>query len=970
MIGRRALQLRRDFPRVLLAALLFTVAVAVYHAVRLRQEALESHRTMAQGIARVGERELTVTLHMLDRILETRAEQWADGGYLNAADFEQRLRGDLTGVAALRSFSVIGVDGNVLASTLPEFAGRRLGAQAVQTLNGGAEGAQMRVSIPWVGRDLDDGIPAAAKIDVTRTPFFFTLMRRGQAPGRRFVISATLNPEFFSSFFATMAAREEFAVELYRYDGLMLLTTGNDARGPGYSAAGEPIFAQLLADREIGVLPQDASSGESCILAFHASRNYPLVVVARLPQQAVLADWRAEMKRLAAAVSFAFACLLLLGYLWHRQQRRRREEQLAARAELETAARVFDSAYDGILITDAERRILRVNRAFTKITGFTEDEVRGRAPSAVAPELHDGPFYELIWDSVGEHGVWDGEVLSRRKNGEIFPQQLTVSAVRDTEGKISNYIGLFSDITERKRAEAELLRAKDVAESANLAKSRFLATMSHEIRTPMNGILGMAQLLMMPDLTEAERLEFARTVLSSGETLLALLNDILDLSKVEAGRLELQESVFEPEQVLGDTVRLFSEAAQQKRLSLSQTWHGLPGRRYRADPVRLRQMLSNLVSNALKFTEHGEVCIDAEEIPGPGNRVTLRFSIQDTGIGIATDAQSRLFQPFTQLDSSTTRAAGGTGLGLSIVRNLAQLMGGEAGVQSVPGRGSRFWFTLQAQVLAEGEDAQVATREMDSAVVSASRPRLRGRVLVVEDNLTNRHVVQAMLNRLGVESESAENGALALDLLTHGTPPAMVLMDCRMPVMDGLVATVKLREWERENQRPHLPVVALTANAFPEDRDDCLRAGMDDFLAKPVSLGDLRAALQRWLGPVAVVPGADLAETFARASLITRNDGDPELAKIAAQAYMEDSAFLLDAACRGVETAQTETALQQLTNLRAAAGAVCADALVASCKRIESELQSGARVAAVALLGTLRRRAAELELALADFLAR
>lgn len=960
---------RQDFLFVLLVAVLFTVAVAFYHAVRLRQEALETHRQMAQGIARVGERELTVTLHMLDRLLETRAQEWGDNGYLGAADFEERLRADLTGLAALRSLSVIGVDGVVLASTQPELTGRRLGEEAIRTLNGGQEGMQMRVSTPWVGRDLADGVPAAGKIDVTRTPFFFTLMRRSQAAGGRFLITATLNPEFFSSFFATMAAREDFSVELYRYDGVMLLTTSVEPRGPGYSAAGEPVFARLLADREIGVLPEDASSGERCIVAFHASRTYPLVVVARLPHDALLADWRAEMKRLVAAVGLALGCLLLLGYLWYRQQRRRREEQLAARAELEMAARVFDSAYDGILITDAERRILRVNRAFTKITGFAEEEVRGRDPSAVAPDLHDGPFYDLVWAAVSEHGVWDGEVLSRRKNGEIFPQQLTVSAVRDTEGYISNYIGIFSDITERKRAEAELRRAKDVAESANLAKSRFLATMSHEIRTPMNGILGMAQLLLMPNLTETERQEYARTVLSSGETLLALLNDILDLSKVEAGRLDLQEAVFEPEQVLGDTVRLFSEAAQQKRLKLREVWHGLSGRRYRADPVRLRQMLSNLVSNALKFTEQGEVRIDAEEIPGEGDRVLLRFSVQDTGIGIAPDSQVRLFQPFTQLDSSTTRAAGGTGLGLSIVRSLAQLMGGDAGVQSVQGKGSRFWFTLQAQVLSEGEDSRANAREFEPAPAPLPAGRLRGRVLVVEDNLTNRHVVQAMLNRLGVESESVPNGAMALDLLTHGTPPALVLMDCRMPEMDGLVATARLREWERDHDRPRVPVVALTANAFPEDREDCRRAGMDDFLAKPVSMGDLRAAVQRWMGRVVVAPGIETAETFDRDRLVTRNDGDPELAKIAAQAYMADSAILLDAACRSTETAETETALQQLSSLRAAAGVVCADALVASCRRIEIELQSGQRVAAVALLGSLRRRAAELDLALADFLA-
>ena len=394
--------------------------------------------------------------------------------------------------------------------------------------------------------------------------------------------------------------------------------------------------------------------------------------------------------------------------------------------------------------------------------------------------------------------------------------------------------------------EDSLRRARDQADASNRAKSVFLATMSHEIRTPLNGVLGMAELMLEPTSSERDRQQFAQSILRSGQTLLTLLNDILDLSKVEAGKLVMAPQPFDPRELIEEIAGLYTEMARGQNIALRADWQGAARVLYRADPVRLRQMLSNLVSNAIKFTPSGEVVIVGRELRRSGDEAWLEFSVRDTGIGIAQDLVATIFEPFSQVDGSDARKFAGSGLGLSLVRGMARAMGGDMGVESSPGQGSRFWFLIPVgwadltQAAAQGA-AQSTAAHQDGELLAGRH------VLVVEDNETNRFVLRAMLDKLSILVTEAADGRQALTALGDGHQFDLVLMDCQMPVMDGFETTAALRKLEQERHWSRLPVVALTAGAFDTNRERCLAAGMDDFVTKPITRAMLRETLSKWL---------------------------------------------------------------------------------------------------------------------------
>ncbi len=443
--------------------------------------------------------------------------------------------------------------------------------------------------------------------------------------------------------------------------------------------------------------------------------------------------------------------------------------------------------------------------------------------------LRDAPMMAFVGVASRDYlGGWRSEAI---KSAAIALGFMVLSLISG-----GNLFRLLQQAEKREQALQE----------ASLAKSRFLATMSHEIRTPMNGILGMAQLLTAPDLPAAEREEYVEVILQSGQTLMTLLNDILDLSKIEADKLELESIPFTPAGIAQECQMLFAKAAMDKGVRLRAESDPTGRQTVCGDPSRLRQMLSNLISNAVKFTYAGEIVISVREIERDDSGSLLEFAVSDTGMGIPADKHRLLFVPFTQIDSSTTREFGGTGLGLSIVRYLAERMGGSAGFESIVGKGSRFWFRIRAQQVTTDSAAVAAPERLEEAF-PLPPPDERRRLLVVEDNATNRAVISAMLKKLGFAFETANNGQEAIEMIEAGAQAELVLMDCQMPVMDGLEATRHIRAWEQENGKPRLPIIALTASAFEEDRERALAAGMDDFLTKPLVLRHLTTALETWL---------------------------------------------------------------------------------------------------------------------------
>ncbi len=528
----------------------------------------------------------------------------------------------------------------------------------------------------------------------------------------------------------------------------------------------------------------------------------------------------------------------------------RRTARLAAASEREhTKFRtLFETNTDGIVILDqhaftdcnpATLEMFHMNRVEDFLKRRPEDLGLEDQPCGTPPYI----LAERHIREAVEKGHAVFHWTAKRPDGSAFPAEIALHAMT-LDGK-PVIQAIMRDVSSQREAEAALEAARDTALAAAEMKSQFVANVSHEIRTPMNGIMGMTQLLLSSPLNARQK-EYAQTIAQSAEALMGVINDLLDFSKIEAGRLTLESIDFNLNGLLKDVLELYIPRADAKNLALRlERDEHLPAW-VRGDPLRVRQILLNLLDNAIKFTQQGEVRLVAETVPDQADQI--RISVKDTGIGMSEVAQGRIFKAFSQADGSVSRKFGGTGLGLTICRQLAELMGGELTLDSAPGKGSAFHLCLPMPASeAPGQDTR------DEQTLVTRFPDVT--VLVAEDNPVNQKLIRFMLENLGIKVKSADDGRMAYDMLAK-TRVDLVLMDCQMPEWDGLTASRAIRAREAEEKRGHLPIVALTANAMVGYAEVCREAGMDDYLTKPIREEELAEALARQLPGRAVVESA------------------------------------------------------------------------------------------------------------------
>lgn len=506
---------------------------------------------------------------------------------------------------------------------------------------------------------------------------------------------------------------------------------------------------------------------------------------------------------------------------------------------------------DGVVITDANLngdgpKVVYVNDAFTDISGYSAEEVIGKKFCIFRKAETDKEILNQLENSLKKGQPFQTEIQNYKKNGTPYWLDISIIPVKNNKEEVTHFATIERDITAYKSATIELIKEKENAEAANHAKSEFLANMSHELRTPMNGIMGLSEILIHSDLND-EQLENATHVYKSSEVLLSLLNDILDISKIEANEVVIENIAFDISSSVESVLKLFEVSAQEKGLGLSFEIDSNVPTYIKSDLGRVHQILRNLLGNALKFTNEGYVKVFVELVE-KGKNTFIHFSVQDTGLGIPEDKLTAIFEKFSQVDASVTRKFGGTGLGLAITQQLVSLLGGDVGVNSKMKEGSTFWFAIPLVVATHG------LKSMDSLNHSLEKYEnikipLESHILIVDDHPLNCLLLSKILKNLGmVNIDIAEDGVEALDKISQNQYN-LVFMDCQMPNFDGYQTTLEIREREAESGDDYrLPVIALTANAMLGDEEKCLKSGMDDYLSKPIKKNSIEKSLKIFIG--------------------------------------------------------------------------------------------------------------------------
>jgi PAS domain S-box-containing protein len=655
-------------------------------------------------------------------------------------------------------------------------------------------------------------------------------------------------------------------------------------------------------------------------------------------------------------------------------EQKQTEQKLQELLTLQRA--IVDSANVAIISMGPDGLVRNFNATAERLLGYRAEEVIGRA----SPEIwHDPGELQRIADEIeretGEAvepggavlrwgletgGVVEHELTHIRKDGSTFRGALSITPLRASGAEITGYMGVIQDITERRLVEDTQRLAREEAEAANRAKSQFLANMSHEVRTPLNGVLGVTAMLLETDL-HAEQRQLAEIVLTSAEGLLSIVNDILDFSKIEAGRTDLEKIDFDLSALLRSVSELQTARANEKCLTIETEIAADVRPRLHGDPLRLRQVLNNLLGNAIKFSDHGQIRIVVRVEREAADEMMLRFDIADCGVGVPLEKQAKIFEPFSQADVSTTRLFGGTGLGLSICRHLVELMGGCIGVQSDPGCGADFWFTASFGLAAEIEE-KVGSFDAEGI---APLPKLR--VLLAEDSAINRLVATHQLRKLGCDVEAVDDGQQAIDL-TAAMRFDLVLMDCQMPVLDGYAATAAIRAREAR-EGSYTRIIALTANAMKGEKERCLTAGMDGYLSKPFRPAELHslidAVMRRVEQPLLDLPedaplNAMVIAELRRESVDDEGDHFPEYVELFCEAVADAKRDLAEA------SGDLEALRSVAHRLRGASANFGAIRLMALCAGIEQHAAAGNLLETVDLLEPLRSELSRVVAALRE----
>ncbi|HEV2559458.1 MAG TPA: ATP-binding protein [Microvirga sp.] len=805
--------------------------------------------------------------------------------------------------------------------------------------------------------------------------WMLTMSRRlsGEGHPNRFIAVALVKLGEIQAFYDSIATGPDDSIVLYRSDGVLLAQHPLNPADLGRDLSASPLFTEHLPSAPPGTYQTVSEArGATHIVSYARLPGLPLVMVATLNQDEALAEWRRNALRNLALSALTILLVLGLGGLVGREVRRRDAAEAELKRQTALVQATLENMDQGLLMFDADERIRVHNRRVADLLDIPAHVFAGAT-------FRDIRQYQLDNDEFANSDpkfktwVSEGGVAGMRHTYERVRPNGTVLEIRTVPLADGGAVRTFTDITSRKTAEIALEEAKGLAEAArshaervSQAKSEFLASMSHEIRTPLNSILGFTDLLLHSGDLPPDKQRYSERIRSAGLALLTVVDDILDFSKIEAGRVELEPAPFRLAALIDNSVSIIKGTAAGKKLAVDVTLdRDLPDW-ILADEARLRQVILNLLNNAVKFTPRGSVTLTVGQDTPEGPRRRLRFSVTDTGIGIPKDKQGRLFQRFSQVDGSIRREFGGTGLGLAICKRLVELMGGQIGVTSEPGVGSTFWFT-------------VACETTEAPAVEAAGPAaygfdaLRtGRILLVEDIEANQEIARAVLEGAGHSVEVAGDGFEALRAL-RTREYDLVLMDVQMPGMDGLTATRRIRELPGPVR--NIPIIAMTANVLPEQVAEFRACGMNDHIGKPFQRKDLYAMIDRWLPEFMVVETVPAASLAPAATATLDREVYEDLAGLLGPEKLSDHLAKLEA--RLLASLQTAAAAdmpalaQQAHSLISQAGMLGFTTLSDVCRDLETACIEGAAItdllararaardAALQEIGALRGSAAQ-----------